>query len=120
MKNLKYQKRFYRDWSYPRDLFSKIVVFRESDLQILCDKPIDSDYVLARVEKYRRQIELYICKDEKFLSSLKPLAVELTAPESSGKWPQVPGKPTSAPWLRLREPSLSMSARILCAKGQKQ
>ena len=61
-------------------MFSKIVVFRETDLQILCDKPIDSGYVLARVKKYRRQIELYICKDEEFLSSLKPLAVELTAP----------------------------------------
>ncbi|MCX5708621.1 MAG: UPF0280 family protein [Candidatus Omnitrophica bacterium] len=80
MKSLKYQKRFYRKWYYPRDLFSKIVVFRETDLQILCDKLIEADYVLARVEKYRRQIELYICRDEKFLSSLKPLTVELTAP----------------------------------------
>jgi uncharacterized protein len=81
MKSLKYQKRFYRKWYYPRDLFSKNVVFRETDLQILCDKPIEADYVLARVEKYRRQIELYICKDEKFLSSLKPLPVESTAPK---------------------------------------
>jgi ApbE superfamily uncharacterized protein (UPF0280 family) len=81
MKSSKYQKRFYRNWSYPRDLFSKIVVFRETDLQILCDKPIDPEYVLARVEKYRRQIEAYICRDERFLTTLKPLAVELTAPK---------------------------------------
>jgi uncharacterized protein len=80
MKSPKYQKRFYRKWSYPRELFSRNIVFRETDLQILCDKPVDPDYVLARVEKYRRQIELYICKDERFLTSLKPLAVELTAP----------------------------------------
>jgi hypothetical protein len=80
MKNIKYQKRFYRKWHYPRELFSKNVVFRETDLQIFCDKPIDPDYVLSRIEKYRRQIELYICRDEKFLSSLKPLTVELTAP----------------------------------------
>jgi uncharacterized protein len=79
MKSLKYQKRFYRDWVYPRELFRKRIVFCQTDLEILCDKPIDLDYVARRIEKYRRQIELYISKDERFLTALKPLSVESTS-----------------------------------------
>jgi ApbE superfamily uncharacterized protein (UPF0280 family) len=79
MKNHKYQKRFYRDWVYPGNLFCRKVVVRETDLNILCDKPIDEKYVTARIIKYRQQIEEYISKDEKFLTALKPLAVEFSA-----------------------------------------
>jgi ApbE superfamily uncharacterized protein (UPF0280 family) len=80
MKKPEYQKRFYRDWIYPGILFRKRIVVRETDLEILCDKPIDREFVVSRIEKYRRQIEEYICKDERFLTDLKPLAVELRAP----------------------------------------
>ena len=81
MKRLKYQKRFYRDWVYPRNLYRKRVVIRETDLEILSDSPIDEKFVTAKIEQYRLQIELYISKDERFLTALKPLAVELRAPK---------------------------------------
>ena len=79
MKSPKYQKRIYRNWIYPGNLFRKNVVVRETDLEILCDKPIDEKYVTARVKKYRQQIETYISKDEKFLTALKPLEVDLSS-----------------------------------------
>jgi ApbE superfamily uncharacterized protein (UPF0280 family) len=79
MKSPKYQKRIYRNWVYSGNLFRKKVVVQETDLEILCDKPIDEKYVTARVNKYRQQIETYISKDEKFLTALKPLAVEFSA-----------------------------------------
>jgi hypothetical protein len=79
MKSPKYQKRFYRDWIYSGDLFRKRVVVRETDLEILCDKPVDEEYVTARINKYREQIESYISKDERFLTALKPLPVEFSA-----------------------------------------
>lgn len=81
MKSHRYQKRNYRDWVYSGSLFRKKVVVRETDLEILCDKSIEEKYVTARVNKYRRQIETYISKDERFLTALKPLAVESSAPQ---------------------------------------
>lgn len=80
MKSLEYQRRFYRDWVYPRGLYRKRVVIRETDLQVLSDAPIDEKFIAAKIEKYRLQIELYISREERFLTALKPLAVELNAP----------------------------------------
>jgi len=80
MKTPEFRRRFYRDWIYPRDLCRKRVVVRETDLEILSDKTIDEKFITSRIEKYRLQIELYIIKDKRFLTALKPLAVELTAP----------------------------------------
>jgi uncharacterized protein len=80
MKSPEYKRRFYRDWVYPKGMFRKKVIVRETDLDILCDKPVDAEFVKEKIRGYRRQIELYISRDERFLTSLKPLAVESIAP----------------------------------------
>ena len=80
MKTDKYQKRFYRDWVLAKDLYQARVAVKETDLQILADKPIDTDFVQKKIQAYRFAIEGYIFKDKRFLTSLKPITVELTAP----------------------------------------
>jgi len=80
MKTDKYQRRFYRDWVKAKDLYSMRVVIKETDLQVLTDKTIDKAFIDARVNSYRRDIESYISKDSRFLTSLKPIEVELHAP----------------------------------------
>lgn len=81
MKTNKYQKRFYRDWVKSKDLYLAHIIERETDLQILTDKPLDKDFVKERIRSYRWDIENYIAKDRRFLAALKPLAVELNAPK---------------------------------------
>jgi ApbE superfamily uncharacterized protein (UPF0280 family) len=80
MKSDKYQRRFYRDWVNAKDLHLARIVDKETDLQILTDRPIDKDFVKARLRLYRFAIENYIAKDRRFLTALKPLKVELNAP----------------------------------------
>lgn len=80
MKTAKYQKRFYRNWVYPGRMFRASVIVLQTDLDILSDHPVDKEFVAERVKNYRRQIGLYIARDERFLTSLKPVAVESTAP----------------------------------------
>ncbi|MBN1913342.1 MAG: UPF0280 family protein, partial [Candidatus Omnitrophica bacterium] len=79
MKTHKYQKRFYRDWVKAKDLHKTHIVVKETDLQILTDRCVDEGFVRSRVEKYRLDIENYITKDRRFLTSLKPIPVELNA-----------------------------------------
>ncbi len=80
MKSRVFQPRFYRKWVYPKGLFRQEVVVRESDLQILSDKPLDKDFAAKRIKFYRDQIEEYInYKERRFLTSLKPVPVERTA-----------------------------------------
>lgn len=80
MKTSKYQKRFYRNWVYGGNLYKEEIIVKESDLQILTDKPLDKDFALKKVKFYRDKIEEYInYKDRRFLTSLKPIAVEPTA-----------------------------------------
>ncbi len=80
MKTDKYQRRFYREWIKTQNLHIAHVCVKETDLQILTDKTVNKDFVKARINLYRRQIEDYISKDRRFLTSLKPIAVELNAP----------------------------------------
>jgi len=80
MKTDKYQRRFYRNWIRAKDLYLTRVTIKETDLQILTDRPIDRDFVVDRVITYRKDIEDYISKDKRFLVSLKPVEVELHAP----------------------------------------
>lgn len=80
MKTNKYEKRFYRDWSRQKDLHLTHIVAKETDLQILTDKKLDRDFIEERIRQYRWDIENYINRDRKFLTALKPLGVELTAP----------------------------------------
>lgn len=79
MKTNKYQRRFYRDWVNSKGLYLSRVAVKETDLQILADRPVDKEFVKKKITLYRRQIEGYIDKDRRFLTSLKPVAVELNA-----------------------------------------
>lgn len=79
MKASKYQKRFYREWVNAKDLHLAHIIEKETDLEILTDKPIDRHFVEGRLKLYRRNVEDYINKDRRFLTALKPLAVELGA-----------------------------------------
>jgi uncharacterized protein len=79
VKSDKYQKRSYRDWVSADDLHRMRVVVRETDLQILTDKPVDESFVKEKISAFRRDIEDYIAKDRRFLTALKPIAVELNA-----------------------------------------
>ncbi|MFC1804715.1 UPF0280 family protein [Candidatus Omnitrophota bacterium] len=79
MKKNRYQKRFYRDWGGEKDLRSTHIVVKETDLQIFTDKAVDKDFVRNKVSLYRRQIEEYISKERRFLTSLKPIPVEHSA-----------------------------------------
>jgi len=76
-----YQKRFYRNWVSAKGLHLARMVDKETDLQILTDKQLDEDFVRERVHTYRYAIESYIDKDRRFLTSLKPITVELNAPK---------------------------------------
>jgi len=80
MKTNQYQRRFYRDWVKAKDLTFSCVNFKETDLQILTDKPLDKEFVQERIRLYRWDIENYIIKDRRFLTALKPIEVELNAP----------------------------------------
>jgi hypothetical protein len=75
-----YQKRFYRDWVKHEDLHLTHFVERETDLQILTNKRLDKEFVRERIRLYRWDIENYINKDRRFLTSLKPLEIEPCAP----------------------------------------
>jgi len=73
-------RRFYRDWVKKENLYLETIVVKETDLQILTDQPLDKDFFKKRINFYRGQIEDYIRKDKRFLTSLKPLSVEIDAP----------------------------------------
>jgi uncharacterized protein len=81
MKSSRYQKRFYRDWNKIEDLHLSHIMAKETDLIILTNKRLDKEFVEERIRAYRWDIENYIAKDPRFLTSLKPLPVELTAPD---------------------------------------
>lgn len=80
MKTAKFQRRFYRDWVSAPDLYLTHIVAKETDLQILANKPLDKDSVEEKIRLYRWDIEDYIDKDRRFLTALKPLEADLTAP----------------------------------------
>ena len=80
MKSSKYMRRFYRDWAKAKDLHSAHVVARETDLQVFTNKPLNVNFVEERIRAYRWDIENYISRDHRFLTALKPLAVEINAP----------------------------------------
>jgi len=80
MKTNKYQRRFYRDWIKPSQMHLLHIMEKETDLEILTDKPVDKDFVKERIHALRWDIEHYINKDRRFLVGLKPVEVELNAP----------------------------------------
>jgi ApbE superfamily uncharacterized protein (UPF0280 family) len=56
------------------------MVIKQTDLQILTDKPLDRTWLKQRILHYRADIEGYIIKDRRLLDSLRPIAVDLKAP----------------------------------------
>ncbi|MGD0336432.1 MAG: UPF0280 family protein [Candidatus Omnitrophota bacterium] len=80
MKSARYQRRFYRDWIKPSELYLTQVIAKETDVEILTNKPLDAKLAEEKIRRYRWEVENYITKDSRFLVSLKPLNVELNAP----------------------------------------
>lgn len=80
MKTNKYQRRFYRDWARQDDLHLTHIIDKETDLAILAYKPVDKEFIRERLHTCRWDIESYISKDNRFLTALKPLPVEINAP----------------------------------------
>lgn len=81
MNNPSFQPRFYRHWTRGARLHGLEVAVKETDLHILSDTPVDRAYCLKRIAYYRSQIEFYINeRDSRFLTALKPMAVEKSAP----------------------------------------
>lgn len=97
MKTDKYQRRFYRDWIDTKDLYLARIYIKETDLQILADRPVDKGFVKERINLYRRQIEDYIIKDRRFLSALKPIVVAQDAPFIVRKMAQAASKANVGP-----------------------
>lgn len=80
MKFNKYQRRFYRDWVKVKDLHATHILAKETDLEILTNKILEKEFVTEMIRSYRWDIETYITKDRRFLTSLKPIEVEIDAP----------------------------------------
>jgi len=72
-------KRFYRDWSRDKKFHSLHVTAKETDLQVFSSKKVKIDFLQQRIRAYRWEIETYINKDSRFLTSLKPVEVDAQA-----------------------------------------
>ncbi len=79
MKSNKYQRRFYRDWVKEKGLYRLRITVKETDLEVLTDEPVDKEFIKGIIQHYRRDIESYINKDNRFQTALKPIEVELRA-----------------------------------------
>lgn len=117
MKSPKYKKRFYRDWVYPGKLYRSHIMVGETDLDILTDKPVNKEFALDRIKKYRRQIGIYITRDEKFLTSLKPMAVESSAPAIVKKMACAARRANVGPMASVAGAIAEQLEKIFCAKG---
>jgi len=52
----------------------------ETDLQVFTDKPLDAGFLEEKVVSFRADIQRYSIRDPLFQKTLKPIAVESTAP----------------------------------------
>ena len=73
-----YEERFYRKPSLSK--FNLELAFKESDLFISTDVPIDKEKVQTTLQDYYSQIEEYTKKNSLFLSSLSPIEEDEDAP----------------------------------------
>jgi len=119
MKTNKYQRRFYRDWVSAKDLYLTRIVDKETDLQILTDKPINKDFLKERVREYRLAIEDYIIKDRRFLTALKPIAVEINAPPIIKEMSEAAHKANVGPMAGVAGVIAEFLGRDLLRKGYK-
>jgi ApbE superfamily uncharacterized protein (UPF0280 family) len=120
MKTDKYQRRFYRDWVTAKDLHLTRIVDKETDLQILANKPIDQEFIKERVREYRFAIENYIAKDRRFLTTLKPLAVELSAPPIIKAMSEASQKANVGPMAAVAGAIAQFLGKDLLKKGYKE
>jgi ApbE superfamily uncharacterized protein (UPF0280 family) len=58
-------------------LYGTEIAVKETDLSIFTDRPLNKEFVYERIQEYRQHIEEYIRRDRRFLTALKPIAVEL-------------------------------------------
>jgi len=115
----KYQNRFYRKWVRPKDLYVECLAVKETDLQILTDKRLDKEFIRERILLYRRQIEAYIGKDERFLTSLKPIAVTQDAPFIVKEMAYAAKKANVGPMAAVAGAIAEMLGKDLLRKGYK-
>ncbi len=119
MKSDKYQERFYRQWVFPKGMQQAHLTVQETDLQVITDKPIDKQFLLKRVRLYRRQIEGYVNRDRRFLTILKPIAVELTASAIVKEMAEAAGKAGVGPMASVAGAIAQFLGRDLVRKGFK-
>ncbi|MDP2923524.1 MAG: UPF0280 family protein [Candidatus Omnitrophota bacterium] len=119
MKTTKYQRRFYRDWVRQKDLHLAHIMDKETDLQILTNKPIDKDFLKERIRQYRWDIENYIIKERRFLTSLKPIEVELNAPEIVKEMTQAAKLANVGPMASIAGAIAEFLGKDLLEKGYK-
>jgi len=75
---LNYQERFYRELH--KSNFCLEVSYRESDIYLSCDKPLDEKVVKSLIKKYYDDIASYIRSYPNFLTSLTPWEEDSFAP----------------------------------------
>lgn len=120
MKSDRYRRRFYRDWTGAKDLRVLHIAKSETDLQILCDKKPDQDFLLERINSYRWDIEEYIDKDRRFLTALKPIAVELNAPRIIQDMAQAADKAGVGPMAAVAGAIAQRLGKDMLKKGYRQ
>lgn len=119
MKTGRYQRRLYRDWVKDRDLYSTYIAAKETDIAVFTDRPPDKDFIKERIRLYRLDIENYIDKDKRFLTALKPLGVELRAPEIVKKMAACAKKANVGPMAAVAGAIAEFLGRDLLRKGCK-
>jgi hypothetical protein len=80
MKTSRYQKRSYRCRVDAAGLARMQIVCGQTDLDILTDRPAGRSGLREKIAAARRDIQRYIERDERFLTSLSPIPVEPGAP----------------------------------------
>lgn len=117
MKTPKYQRRFYRDWVKAKNLHVIHFVSKETDLAVFTDKPVEESFIKERVFLYRWQIENYISRDNRFLTSLKPVSVEISAAPIVKKMAEAAFKANVGPMSAVAAAIAEFLGRDLLRRG---
>ncbi len=117
MKKKIYKKRFYRHWVKASDLVKTHISVGETDLEILSDISLDRIWLGQRILNYRQDIQSYIAKDKRFLTSLKPIAIELAAPRIIKQMAQASKVANVGPMAAVAGSIAQLLAKDLLNKG---